>query len=253
MDSNFTTNHQLNHRTIRFFQDKPIPDELMDHLLTVMNRTATSNGLQTASVIRVTDDDKKQQISEVSNQAYIAKAPELFIFLVDAYRMKEIAQASGSDGDDYRSMNVFFQGVADAYLNAQNLTTAIESFGLGATFLGSILNDSQRMIDILDLPELTFPILGVIFGYPDDDPELKPRMPLDLKVGENGYPHSEDILADLAPYDEEMTHYYDTRQKNQRSDSYTKQIIRKVENPSEKRNELLRVVKNQGFDLNIED
>ena len=100
------------------------------------------------------------------------------------------------------------------------------------------------MIDILDLPELTFPILGVIFGYPDDDPELKPRMPLDLKVGENGYPHSEDILADLAPYDEEMTHYYDTRQKNQRSDSYTKQIIRKVENPNEKRNELLRVVKN---------
>nr|WP_234983535.1 nitroreductase family protein [Aerococcus suis] len=88
MDSNFTTNHQLNHRTILFFQDKPIPDELMDHLLTVMNRTATSNGLQTASVIRVTDDDKKQQISEVSNQAYIAKAPELFIFLVDAYRMK---------------------------------------------------------------------------------------------------------------------------------------------------------------------
>ena len=50
-----------------------------------------------------------------------------------------------------------------------------------------------------------------------------------------------------------MTHYYDTRQKNQRSDSYTKQIIRKVENPNEKRNELLRVVKNQGFDLNIED
>lgn len=79
MDSNFTTNHQLNHRTIRFFQDKPIPDELMDHLLTVMNRTATSNGLQTASVIRVTDVIRNNKFLKCPTKP-ISRKPLSYLF-----------------------------------------------------------------------------------------------------------------------------------------------------------------------------
>lgn len=253
MYSNFTSNHQLQHRTIRFFDRRPVEEELIKKLFAIMNRTATSTGLQSYSVIRITDSELKKKVAKIATQSYIADAPELLIFLVDTYRLKEIAEAKGASGENYRKMDIFFQGVADSYLAAQNLTNAIESYGLGANYLGAILNDPPSLIELLDLPELTFPIIGLSFGYPNDNPQLKPRMELDLKIGKNTYPYSSNILKDLKAYDAEMTHYYDTREKNRRSDSYTDQVVRKMSKNNEKRSKILRYIQQQGFDLNLED
>ena len=65
---NYTTKHQLEHRTMRFFKNKPVDSDLRNKLFTIMNRTATSSGMQTYSVIRVTDQAKKGQITEVCKQ-----------------------------------------------------------------------------------------------------------------------------------------------------------------------------------------
>ena len=73
--------------------------------------------------------------------------------MVDTFRMKQIAEEKGYEGESYRTMDVFIQGVADAYLFAQNLTNAIESYKLLAVYLESILNDPQEIIDIFELPE----------------------------------------------------------------------------------------------------
>ena len=60
---------QLNdHRTIREFTDEKVNQEILDTLFDSLMRTATSNGLQQASIIRVTDPVKKELISKVSNQ-----------------------------------------------------------------------------------------------------------------------------------------------------------------------------------------
>ena len=89
---NETIKHQLNHRTIRFFkQDQPVEEETLQTILEVFNRTATSNGMQTASLVRITDQAKRDAIAQVGNQTYISEAPELFIFLVDSYRLTQIA------------------------------------------------------------------------------------------------------------------------------------------------------------------
>lgn len=54
---NETINHQLNHRTIRFYQDKPVPQEIRDTVYQVINQTASSMGLQSYTVIRVSDSN----------------------------------------------------------------------------------------------------------------------------------------------------------------------------------------------------
>ncbi|WZU02128.1 hypothetical protein MGH68_03490 [Erysipelothrix sp. D19-032] len=51
---------------------------------------------------------------------------------------------------------------------------------MGAVYLGSIQNDSQTMIDLLKLPEYTFPLLGIAIGEPDQEPQLKPKLPRSL-------------------------------------------------------------------------
>ena len=53
------------------------------------------------------------------------------------------------------------QAAEDAILALQNALTAIESMGLGGVVLGSIKNDPEKLIQVLDLPKMTFPILGL--------------------------------------------------------------------------------------------
>ncbi len=250
---NKTIENQLNHRTIREFKDKPIEEEKMQQLFEVANHTATSTGMQSYSIIRITDQELKNKLSEVCNQEYVRRAPEVLVFIVDVFRNAEIARAQGEHLKAERDMDRFFQGFTDGVLAAQNMTVAAESMGLGAMYLGSVLNDSAKVVELLNLPELTFPIFGMGLGYPNQEPQLKPRMPVELKVFENEYKKSDDIMADIAEYDEEMQTYYDLRDANNRVDSFSNQVVTRLKSATPKRSQLLRVVKDQGFDFQLED
>ncbi|WP_100065543.1 NADPH-dependent oxidoreductase [Miniphocaeibacter massiliensis] len=250
---NNTIKCQLNHRTIREFKEKEVPKDLLEKFVEVIQRTASSTGMQTCSVIRVTDKEVKDKISKVCGQEYVARAPELFIFIVDAYRNNKIAEEiSGKEFTESHDMDRFFQGWTDAVLAAQNLTNAIESEKLGAVYLGSILNDTNEIIDILNLPKLTFPVLGVAFGYPNQEPQLKPRMDMNLRLFENEYKAFDNYKEEIKEYDEEMQTYYDLREANKRVDSFSRQVISRLENTLESRAKILNSVVRQGFDLKTE-
>jgi nitroreductase len=155
--------------------------------------------MQHASIIRVTDPEKKQAISEICRQKYVTGTAEYWVFIVDCYRNARIGEANGLDADSARDMDRFFQGFTDAALQAQNAVVAIESLGLGCVFFGSILNDAAAMIEVLKLPKLTFPVLGLGFGFPNQSPQLKPRMPIERKVFENEYKILETITGKALP------------------------------------------------------
>ena len=65
--------------------------------------------------------------------------------------------------------------------------------------------------EALELPELTFPIVGLLIGHPDQEPGQKPRMPLSVMTAKNTYPRVESYSETLADYDREVTEYYDLR------------------------------------------
>lgn len=247
---NNTIKHQLNHRTIREFKNKEIPENIIEKFIKVIERTATSTGMQTYSVIRVRDKKIKKQISQVCQQEYVARLPELFIFIVDSFRNNNIAEEKTEKKfASSRDMDRFFQGWTDSTLASQNLTNALESEGLGSVFLGSILNDSEKIIEILKLPELTFPVLGVGFGYPNQEPQLKPRMEMKLRFFENEYEIFDNYMKEIERYDEEMQTYYDLRDENKRADSFSKQVVSRLENTIEKKSKILKYVEKQGFVL----
>ena len=244
---------QLRHRTIREFKEDKISDELIEIFLKVVQRTATSTGMQTYSIIRITDNNIKKEISKVCEQDYVATAPELWIFIVDSYRNNKIAEEkTGKKFKESHDMNRFFQGWTDSVLAAQNLTNAFEAKGIGGVYLGSILNNTEKICDILELPELTFPVLGVGFGYANHNPQLKPRMNMKLRVFENKYKYFDSYLEEIKEYDKEMEVYYDTRDLNKKSDSFSKQVILRLENSLDSRAKILNSISRQGFDLKIE-
>lgn len=235
----------LNHRTIREFKSSPMPPQQLSILLDIAKRTATSMGLQSFSIIRIVNPELKAAIAEVCNQEYVARVPELFIFIVDAYRNSRIAREQGITSDIERDSDRFFQGWTDAAIAAQNMVVAAELGGFGTVFFGSILNNVPKMIELLKLPELTFPVVGVGIGVPNQKPQLKPRMPREANVFDDSYTVFDSYLELLEDYDEEMEQYYDMRDTNRRVDSFTKQVAGKKAVPL--RQKLIQQAEAQGF------
>ena len=242
---------QLNHRTIREFKDQEIPEDVYNTLLEVAQRTASSTAMQQSSIIRVSDTQLKKEIAQIGNQEYIARAPILLIFIVDTYRNHQIAVEQGHDLSSSGDMDRFFQGFTDATLAAQNMINAAESMDLGTVVLGSVLNDPWKLCELLQLPKYTFPVLGLGIGYPNQDPQLKPRMDMKFRVFDNKYEKMDNYLELLADYDEEMQTYYDLRQANKPLDEFTTQVVGRLQSISTKRQEILKSIGDQGFDVKL--
>ncbi len=248
---NKTTRRQLEHRTIREFTDQPISQEILDLLFEVARRTASSTGMQASSIIRVKDLEKRRQIAKVCRQEYVARAPELWIFIVDLYRNSRIAEEKNCLEESIGDMDRFFSAFTDGCIMAQNVVNAAESLGLGANYLGSILNDPMEICKILNLPKLTFPVVGLGIGYPNQNPQIKPKMEMKLRVFEDEYKPLENYLEAFKDYDQEMQTYYDLRDANRRVDCFSDQVVKGLVNVIPKRQEILNFVIEQGFDLGL--
>lgn len=241
----------LNHKSIREFKSSPVPPQQLSILLDVAKRTASSQGMQSFSIIRIVNPELKAKIAEVCTQPYVARMPELFIFIVDVYRNSRIAREQGVFNDAEGDSDRFFQGWTDACLAAQNMVGAAELAGFGTVYLGSILNDVPKMIELLDLPEFTFPVVGLGLGVPDQKPQLKPRMAREANVFDDTYHVFDNYLELMEDYDEEMTEYYDLRDANRRMDSFTLQIAKKLQNPQLSRQHLIEQAEAQGFKFHL--
>lgn len=235
------------HRTIRQFKKRALTEAELTAILSAARQTSSYTFLQAASIIQVEDPEKQQAIAKICNQPYVAEAGALFIIIADFYRNKCIAEAQGVDTAVLDTADRFLASFYDATLMTQTMLTAAESLGLGGVILGSINNDSRALIKLLNLPKNTFPVLGLALGEPDQEPQLKPRLPLSITVMKDGYQPLEDPLNALAEYDKEVRTYYDLRNANQRVDAFTLQMARAMANPPAKRSELLEVLQEQGW------
>ena len=84
---------------------------------------------------------------------------------------------------------------------------------------------------------------------PDQEPQLKPRLPLKFICFEDSYPKDFDV-KDLKDYDQVVTTYYDLRDSNRRIDSFTKQITgSKLTKQTIERDKLAGLLKHQGLAL----
>lgn len=249
MSNNSTITHQLNHRTFREFTDEALDANDIAVLIDVLKWTASSTGKQASSVIRVTDPTIKQEIAKVCNQEYVARAPELWIFLADNARNIALAKAKDSYLEESADAEKFFAAYTDACLNVQNVYNALESMGYGGVILGSIANNIERIVELLQLPSYTFPVLGLAFGKPNQMPEQKPRMDMKFRFFENSYPQYTNILEEFKNYDKELNSYYDLRHANRRVDKFSDQVAKYYSSINAERQNMIELIEAQGFNL----
>ena len=244
---NETIKTQLNHRSIRQFKPVTLTQEEVNLLVDVARHTSTSNFRQSYSIISITDQKLKEEIAEIANQPYIPNAGHLFVFVVDQRRNTLIADAKGAEALVQGSPERFISAFSDAMIAAQNVVVAAESLGMGTVFLGSILNDNAKLSELLKLPKYVYPAVGLAVGWPDQEPQLKPRLPRHVIHMENYYQDLENPLEELKDYDAEVHEYYDLRDLNNRVDEFTTQIAKTMDKSVANRANTLKDLQKQGF------
>jgi FMN reductase (NADPH) len=201
------------HGSVRDYADKPVSKEMVETIVSAAQRSATSSNLQVYSVVAVTDEALRGQISEIANhQAHIVQAPVFLAWCADLSRLDRVCQRRGYT-QRAELMEPFLIAAVDVAIAMQTATLAAESLGLGTCYIGAIRNDPARLIDLLHLPRLVFPISGMTLGWPVAAPTMRPRLPLEAVLHWGRYDSSEEEEL-LAQYDRAMveTGIYDGRQ-----------------------------------------
>lgn len=175
-----------NHRSIRNFTDKPIPDQIMQQALLAATRASTIGTMQLYSMIVTTDKSLLAELSALHMNQPASKAPALVTFCVDVVRFEKWCNLREAD-PDYKSFLWFVNGSIDALLASQNFCLEAQANGLGICYLGTTVYDTQKLIDLLNIPQGVIPITTVAVGYPANEVGLTHRLPLEAVVHYDKY------------------------------------------------------------------
>lgn len=172
----------FNHRSIRKFQDKLIPDEVLRHVLEAAIRASTCGNMQLYSLVVSRDPDLKKELAPCHfNQPMATQAPCLVTVCADVNRFSKWCKQRDAE-PAYDNFMWFLNAAIDALLAAQNLILQAEEHGLGICVLGTTLYTADNIVRILNLPKGVIPLTTIVMGYPDETPALTDRLPLEAVV-----------------------------------------------------------------------
>ncbi len=177
----------MRHRSIRRYRpNAPLPRHHLEAILEAGRRAPTDATLHLWSAIRVADQEKRRALAEAVGQEHVFTASEFLVFIADLYRLRRLLEHRGEAFLENHFALLLFAAI-DAALAAENMAVAAESLGYGICFIGAVQNDPQTFIRLLELPPLTYPLFGLTIGIPEEDPPLRPRLPIRLLVMEDKY------------------------------------------------------------------
>lgn len=231
------------HRSVRRYRGEPIGAGLLLELIRAGQGAASSSFIQAYSVVRVTQAAARSAIARAAgDQTWIEQAAEFLIFCADLRRVEAACQSQGVgplEGWTEHSL----AAVVDTALMAQNCLLAAESVGLGGVFIGGLRNEPAVVAETLGLPELVVPLFGLCLGWPAEDPQVKPRLPLALILHQDTYRDPDPGV--LADYDRTMAGYYAERSSRLRGRDWSNTTAKAVQ--GKKREHLLPFLRRFGF------
>ena len=196
------------HHSSRSYTGQPVSDAMLDEIIHAAWRGPTSINGQEISLVVVREAAKRARIAEIAGgQAWIAQAPVFITLVIDFNKTRFGVEKAGQKQVIQESMEGFGVAAVDAGITLANLMVAARSQGLGIVPIGGIRHNPQAMIDLLGLPQLTFPLVGLCIGHIDKDAPQKPRMDIrtfrhDERYDAGSYP------AAIDDYDETIMSYW---------------------------------------------
>ena len=190
------------HGSVRSYLPKPVPREMVETIVAAGQRASTSLNLQMYSVVATTDAGKRKRLRELcGGQEHVEQAPVFLAWCADLSRLQRVCELQGYEQETGYMENLLL-AVVDVSIAMQNAALAAESLGLGICCIGGIRTHPPEVIDLLELPPLVFPLVGMTLGWPERAPFVRPRLPLEAVLHWERY-HANDEAA-LREYDRVM-------------------------------------------------
>ena len=176
----------LSHRSIRKYKDTSLNREVLNKILEAGIRASNTGNMQAYSIVVTTAPEMIERLAPCHFNQPASKAPVQLTFCADFNRFTKWCELRNAQ-PGYDNFLGFLTGATDALLAAQNVCIAAESKGLGICYLGTTVYTAEKIIDILQLPKGVVPVVTVVMGYPDEQPGLTDRLPLEAVVHNETY------------------------------------------------------------------
>ncbi len=200
--SNETMNVLLNRKSVRVFEQTPIPGDVKQAILDAAMRAPTAGNSMMYSIIDATDQELKDKLAvSCDGQKFIATAPLVLVFCADYHRWMRKYKQAGCEDVRKPELSDLILAANDTIIAAHAACVAAESFGVGSCYIGDIIERWEDQQAMMNLPEHVAPVCMLVFGYPTEQQKKRPqpsRFPQKMIVFENQYRELEE---------EELTEY----------------------------------------------
>ncbi|MGB9728119.1 MAG: nitroreductase family protein [Nitrososphaeria archaeon] len=164
-----------NRRSVRSFQEKDVPDELLIKLVEHASLAPSPGNLQPWEFIIVKNRDLIEKIVSTTYSGNVKTSPpqtwikSASAVIIVCYLSRPVSARYGEEG---RVPGLLGIGAA-----IENLLLSAVNLGLGACWVSGFRSD--ELSKILNLPKGSEPISIIPIGYPKEIPDSPPKLPVD--------------------------------------------------------------------------
>jgi FMN reductase [NAD(P)H] len=167
----------MRRRSVRNFEDKPVPEDVVDKLINAANNAPTACNIQPLSIVTVQEAERRAELAQmIKRQPWVENAPLTMIFCLDFWRLKKWAELSGVAFRGNDAFSHFLLGYADVMCAAQTVAILAESFGLGSVYIGRVPYVAGDVREYFGMPAYVFPLMLLCLGYPKTVPRNVPKL-----------------------------------------------------------------------------
>jgi nitroreductase len=151
-------------RSIRDFQKRKIPDEIVNKLIEALVWAPSAGNLQSRKFYFIKDERTRKRIAAAAlNQNFIAEAPLVIVGCTDS----RISYKYGERG-------VHLYSIQDVALSIMGMMLVAYENKIGSCWVGAFRGD--EVFNVLNMPKNLIPVAVVTVGYPSKIPSPPPRM-----------------------------------------------------------------------------
>jgi len=159
-------------RSIRVYQDKPIPQDKLRKVLEAARLAPSARNAEDYQLVIVADEKIKKTIaSEATTESFIAAAS---VIVVAVALNPEYVMPGGVPAHP-----------VDIAIAVDHVTLVAVEEGLGSCWIGAF--DQGRIKEILGIPDKYEVVVLLSLGYPAESPEGRSRKPLNEVISHNRF------------------------------------------------------------------
>ena len=191
--------------SVREFRGGPLPPGTLHRLCALALCSPTKSDLQQRDIVIVDAPAVRAKLVALlaegpQGQPWIEQAPSLLVFCGNHRRQRRLHALRGIPfANDH--LDAFFNATVDAAIALSAFVVAAEAEGLGTCPISTVRNHAREIAELLQLPDLVFPVAGLAVGHPARQPPAGLRLALPVTVHHNHYGDAE-LDAAIASYDQ---------------------------------------------------